>query len=299
MEQIYQELYNKVLAKSYLANKYQVSTKTIENTINGYSEEIANDVIYDTKIAAYRFKNLLPHYIPYKVFFTLLQSSIANKIIKEDFLLIAKVLDVQINIDTPMIETSSLSPLAQKLIKCTTAINYNCILKIDYKGHNKDKEIKYVIPQKITSSSYSYYLYGRYDKKNKENIGGTRSFALTGMYSVSAVEYIKDRKFAISGTGNAYGMIDKENSIILKLYSNAANFFKREGLFQEDVYDFITEEADGSVMMKMYYNNLDEVVVLLQRWMPLIDIQDHSLVAKEIYAKISENYNLLISQEVR
>ena len=262
MTQIYEELYTKVLSKTYLANRYQVSTKTIENTVNSYLKEIPNDIVYDTKIAAYRFKNLLPQYIPYKVFIALFESSIANKIIKEDFLIIAKTISVQLNSDVGMIETESLSPLAQKLIMCTIAIKHNCILQIDYKGHKKDKQVKFVIPQKVTSTAYSYYLYGIYDKKNGVNIGESRSFALTGMYSITPVEYIKDQKFSIAGVGNAYGMIDKESSIMLRLYGNAANFFKREGLFQEDIYDFVTEEADGSVLMKMYYNNLDEVVHL-------------------------------------
>ncbi len=299
MEQIYEELYSKVLAKEYLSSKHKVSTKTIENTINGYLKETPNDIVYDTKIAAYRFKNLLPHYIPYRVFFILFESSIANKIIKEDFLLIGKVLNVQLNSNTPMIETSALSPLAQKLIKCTIAIKQNSILQIDYKGHKKDNQTKLVIPHKITSMAYSYYLYGIYDKANRENIGESRSFALTGMGSISSFKYIKDQKFAIGGVGNAYGMIDKENYIILRLQGNAANFFKREGLFQEDIYDFITEEADGSVLMKMYYSHLDEVVHLLQRWMPLIEIQDSSLVTKEVYEKISENYNKLVLKEKR
>jgi len=294
MKQIYEELYSKVLAKEYLATKHKVSTKTIENTINGYLKETPEDIVYDTKIAAYRFKNLLPHYIPYKVFFIYFESSIANKIIKEDFVFIGKVLNIQLDSNFPMIETASLSPLAQKLIKCTIAIKHNALLQIEYKGHKKDKQIKFVIPHKVTSTAYSYYLYGIYDKTNKENIGESRSFALTGMGSITPVKYVKDQKFDIGGVGNAYGMIDKENYTMLKLEGNAANFFKREGLFQEDIYDFVTEEADGSVIVKMYYSHLDEVVHLLQRWMPLIEINDSSTVTKKIYEKISENYRKLI-----
>ena len=297
MEKIYEALYSKVLGKAYLAKEYEVSTKTIENTINNYSTEYPDDIIYDTKIAAYRFKNLLPLHIPYKVFFILFESSVANKIIKQDFLIIGKFLNSQPNISIPMINTSSLSPLAQKLIKCTIAINQNCILEIDYKGHKKDKEIKFVIPQKITSTSFSYYLYAKYDKRNKKDIGESRSFALAGIHSIDPIEYIKDKKFAISGVGNAYGMIDKDKFIILNLQAIPANFFKREGLFQEDNYDFITEEADGTIMMKMYYNYSNEVVSLLQKWMPLIRIQDEPIITKEIYRKISENYNHLLHGE--
>jgi len=193
-----------------------------------------------------------------------------------------------------MIETSSLSPLAQKLIQCTIAIGHNCILKIDYKRHKKDREIKYVIPHKITSTGFSYYLYCTYDKRNKENIRESRSLALTGIYSISPVEYIKNQTFAINGVGNAYGLINKEKFIMLKLQSTPANFFKREGLFQEDNYSFVTEEADGTIMMKMYYNNINEVVSLLQKWMPLISIHDHPVLSKEIYDKISENYSQLM-----
>jgi len=294
MEKIYEELYNKVLSKAYLAKKHEVSTKTIENTIISYSKEFPDDVIYDTKIAAYRFKSLLPLYIPYKVFFTLFGNSVANKIIKQDFLIIGKILNSQPSISISMIKTSSLSPLAQKLIKCTVAINQNCILEIDYKGHKKDKEVKFVIPQKITSTAFSYYLYGMYDKRNKKDIGASRSFALTGISSVSPIEYIKDKKFALSGVGNAYGMINKDKFIILKLQTIPASFFKREGLFQEDNYDFITEEPDGTIMMKMYYNYSNEVVSLLQKWMPLISIQDEPIITKEVYNKISENYNQLL-----
>ncbi len=294
MEQIYEELYSKVLTKEYLAKKYKVSTKTIENTIIKYSGETPDDINYDTKISAYRFKNLLPNHIPYKVFFNLFEDSIANKIIKQDFLIISKALNIHSNINIPMIETASLSPLAQKLIKCTVAISHNCILEIGYKGHKKDKEIKYVIPQKIISSGFSYYLYGIYDKRNKKNVRESRSLALSGMDSISPVEYSKDQTFAIDGAGNAYGMISKDKFVMLKLQTTPANFFKREGLFQEDNYDFVTEEVDGTIMMKMYYNYSNEVVSLLQKWMPLISIQDESIVTKEIYDKISENYNQLL-----
>lgn len=294
MEKIYDELYNGVLSKTYLAKKHDVSTKTIENTIITYSKETPDDIIYDTKIAAYRFKNLLPTYIPYQLFFTLFESSIANKTIKQDFLIIGKFLNKKGNTNMPMIKTSSLSPLAQKLIKCAIGINQNCILEIDYKGHKKDREIKFVIPQKITSTAFSYYLYGSYDKRNEKDVGQSRSLALTGIYSISPIEYIKGQKFAISGIGNAYGIINKDKFVMLKLQTSSANFFKREGLFQEDNYDFVTEEADGSIMMKMYYNSPSEIVSLLQKWMPLISIQDETTITKEVYGKISENYKQLI-----
>jgi len=51
MEQIYQDLYSKVLTKSYLADEHQVSTKTIENRISILKN--SQSLLIDKKDATY------------------------------------------------------------------------------------------------------------------------------------------------------------------------------------------------------------------------------------------------------
>ena len=293
MMDIYKGIYQAPQPKQHLAKKYNVTVKTIENTILKYSNNFPNDIVYDTRLTAYRFKNLLPKYIPYNIFYNLFQNSITNKIIKNDFLIASKIIEHEIDEKSIMIKTGSLSSLAQKIIQCTIAINNSCVIQVSYKGHNKDMEEKYIIPRKISSSGFVYYLYAEYEKRNNKNIGEGRSFSLSAVSTIAPVEYIKDSHFEISSTTNAFGVINKSQLVLLKLESNAASFFKREGLLQEDNYDFVSEETDGSIVIKMYYSNLNEVVSLIQRWMPLIAIQDSPSITKEIYDKISENYNLL------
>jgi len=293
IKHIYRELYKMPRKKKYLAELFDVNPKTIENTINKYPE----DIILDKELTAYRFNTLLPKYIPHDIFFTLFQGSIGNEIIKNDFLSLSKMITKEESMNLPMIPTQQLSDLAQKIIMSEVAINSNCIVALDYLGNSKPLEKKYIRPHKIIATGFTYYLYVSYDSKNEENIGAYRSLAFNGMHSLSPVKYLKEETFLMEGSGNAYGLIGKEKDITLKLESSSANYFKREGQFNKDNFDFISEEIDGSVIMKMYYNNLQEVVKLIQSWMPLISIRDNERITNEVYETIIKNTKALTTKE--
>ena len=289
---IYRELYKGAQKKKALAELCDVTPKTIENTISKHED----DIVMDKTLGAYRFKNLLPKYIPHDVFFQLFKESIANEILKNDFAHLSQLIK-QKDLDIPMIPTKGLSPLAQKIIMAEVAINTNCIVKLDYLGNSKPLETKYIKPHKIISTGATYYLYVSYAQQNEENIGAYRSLAFNGMHNLEAVAYLKNESFRVDGIGNAYGLITKEKSITLKLEAASANYFKREGLFTKENYDFISEEIDGSVIMKMYYNNIQEVVKLIQSWMPLITIKDNSEITQSVYDTIAQNTERLISHK--
>ncbi|HIQ27082.1 MAG TPA: WYL domain-containing protein [Sulfurovum sp.] len=176
------------------------------------------------------------------------------------------------------------------------AINSNCIVQLDYLGNSKPLEKKYIKPHKIIATGFTYYLYVSYDSRNQENIGAFRSLAFNGMHSLSPLEYLKNETFLMEGSGNAFGLISKEKSITLKLEAASANYFKREGQFNKENFDFISEEIDGSVIMKMYYNNIQEVVKLIQSWMPLISVHDNETITDEVYRTILENAKRLTKE---
>jgi hypothetical protein len=289
IKKIYHELYEAPRSKEYFAKLFDVSTKTIENTINNCK----NDITYDKKLSSYRFINLLPKYISHESFFKLFQSSIGNNVIKNDFIDIGKTIN-QAEADFPMINTSTLSDLAQKIILCDIAIKHNCILKINYTGNSKSREIKYIRPHTIISTGFTYYLYCSYDEINKKDIGEFRSLGFNGMAEVMPYEYIKDVKFRIEQTGNAYGLYERDRFVTLKLMPYCASFFKREGLLQKENFDFLVEDQDGSIHINMYYNNIQEIISLLQQWMPQISIQKNLDLKKEIYSKIQSNFEKLI-----
>lgn len=289
IKKIYHELYKAPRSKEYLALLFKVTIKTIENTINNYQ----NDILYDKKLGKYRFVNLLPMYISYESFFKLFQNSIGNNIIKNDFIDIGKTIN-QAETDFPMIDTSTLSDLAQKIILCDIAIKHNCILKINYTGNSKPKEIKYIRPHTIIPTGFTYYLYCSYDEINKKDIGEYRSLGFNGMAEIIPYEYIKDDIFKIEKMGNAYGLYEKDRFVTLKLMPYCASFFKREGLLQKENFDFLIENSDNSILVNMYYNNNQEIISLLQQWMPQISIQKNLELKKEIYSKIQSNFEKLI-----
>ena len=291
IKQIYSELYKEPKKKKELAELFKVTTKTIENTISRYSEEI----ILDKELGKYRFKNLLPLYIPHDIFFHLFQNSISNEIIKNDYFNFSKLINDTENINFPMLETQGLSRLAQKIIMAEVAINSNCIIKLEYLGNSKPMETKYIRPHKIITDQSTYYLYISYDDRNEENIGSFRSLAFNGMHNFIPVAYMKNKVFRIKGIGNAYGLITKEKYITLKLASASANYFKREGQFNKENFDFVSEEIDGSIIVKMYYSNIQEVVKLIQSWMPLISIYDTVEITQKVYDTINENTKRLTS----
>lgn len=250
------------------------------------------EVVYDKKLSGYRFASLLPKYIPHNLLIELLQNSISNETAKQDFLRVSEMLR-QEPLSLPMIPTEAMSPMTKKLIMLEIAIHSNCVVEISYTGNDKSKEKKYVRPHRINTSDNSYYLYGSYDKKNKVNVGEYRSFAINSIHEIHPMEWIKGETFFIEREGNAYGIITKEKSVMLKLTGNSANYFKRERQFSKAQFDFVSEEPDGSVLMKMYYNNLQEVVKLVQQWMPFIAVEEGCPKRDEIYTAIKNNIHLL------
>jgi hypothetical protein len=293
IKEIYKVLYTGSKSKSYLAIHFNVTTKTVENTI----AKIADDVVYDKKLSAYRFAKLLPKYIPSNVFLMWIQNSINNEVIKHDFLSFSKFFEHKQDECFNLLPTASLSSMVKKIIQLHIAIVYNASLKMEYRGHNNVVETKYIKPHKINTTLNSYYIYASYDTMNKKDSGEFRSFSLGGILSLESVSYSKEEHYAIEGIGNAYGMISKEQYVTLKLTGKGASYFKREGEFSRAQFDYICEEADGSILMKMYYNNTQEIVQLIQRWIPYIEIHDEGDVKEAAYSEIDRNYLLWKNKE--
>lgn len=286
---IYQEVFQSPCTKDHLANLFNLSTKTIENTITKY----CGDIVYDRKLGAYRFDSLLPKYISFETFFDLFQNSVGNKIIRNDFIEIGKFISGHNQTISSVVDTFLLSPLAQNMIKSKIAINHNCILKIEYSGNSKPLETKYIKPHTIIFTGQIYYLYCSYDNKNKKDVGKNRSMAFNAIHTIEAVEYSKNDSFKKDALGNAYGLYSKDTFVTLKLMPSCAIFFKREGLLTEENFDFISEDLDGSISIKMYYNDSKEIVNLMQQWMPQISIQKNSELKTEVYEKIQANFEIL------
>ena len=280
---IYNQLFKKLSTKQELADLFKVSTKTIENTI-----KTCGDIVYSKKLGSYHFKNLLPNFISYQNYFALFKDSVANPIIKKDFLKIGSSLHNKFN--ETMIDTNQLSELSKKIIKVEIAINHNCILKVEYTGNDKSKEEKYIQPKQIFTGGSIYYLSLVYDKKNKEKVGEERQFAFNGIESIEPIEYTKEALFRSEEEVNAFGSFKNAKTIRLKLQDAAANYFKREGLFETNSFKFLSELSVNEIEIEMRYNYKLEVIKLVQQWLPQITIIDHSEEAKKILKKIKSNY---------
>ena len=75
---------------------------------------------------------------------------------------------------------------------------------------------------------------------------------------------------------------------------NSANYFKREMLFNNDAFEMVDEELEGeSITVKMYFNDIFEVVKLVQQWMPRITIQSSEEIRNEVYKEIENNLEKL------
>jgi len=123
----------------------------------------------------------------------------------------------------------------------------------------------------------------------------TRIDSLIGFFLKSIIsEYLKDEILSIKGKGNAYGMVNKDKHVLLQLAPGAAAYFKRERQFEREEFEFITENFDESVSIKMYYNNTDEIKHLIQGWMPQIKIEKESDLKNKIYAEIQSHCLSLI-----
>lgn len=284
---IYNQLFKKLCTKQELATLFEVSIKTIENTI-----KTCDDIVYSKKLGSYHYKKLLPDFISYQNYFTLFKDSVANPIIQKDFLKIGVSLHNKFN--ETMIETSQLSELSKKIIKVEIAINHNCVLKVVYMGSDKPKEEKYIQPRQIFTNGSVYYLSLIYDKRNKEKVGKERQFAFNGIESIEPVEYLKEITFRSEEEVNAFGSFKNAKTIRLKLQNAASNYFKREGLFETNSFRFLSELSTNEIEAEMRYNYKLEVIKLIQQWLPQITIVNNSDEAKEILEEIKKNYQTFI-----
>jgi len=282
---IYNELFLGLCSKQYLSQKCEVSIKTIENTIKK-----CDDIVYSKKLGAYHFKNLLPEQISYHNYFYLFKDNLSNPILKKDMLNITSQLNSEA--ERIMIDTKILSNLSKKIIRLNIAINHNTVVKVAYQGNNKPKEDKYIQPNQIITVGSIYYLYVTYDTKNKKDIGKKRQLAFNSIEDIEAVEYKKEQTFKTKESGNSFGSFKNASIITLKLQSSVAHFFKREGLFQNPNYKFLSEDSDGTIEMEMRYNNKIEVISLVQEWMPQIMVVNNSSEAEEVVKDIDRNYGL-------
>jgi hypothetical protein len=293
IKKIYKALYSGAeCTKEFLKDYLEVSSiKTVENNIKENDE-----IEYDIKLRKYRFKKLLPKYIPTEIFFDLFNDAIVNKTLKNDFLLF-KNKSFEID-NTNLLLTSELSNMSRKIIMFHLAIKYNCVLKIEYKKANKDLEIKYIRPHSLFSNGYTFYILTTYDTLNKKNINEERTLAINGIGKIEPIEYIKNVEFEQKYDGNAYGKYDNNKFIILNLTNKAANYFKREVLFNDSAFEILNEEFGGeSITVKMYYNEIIEIIKLVQQWLPEITIVNDSIIREEVYTTIKKNAKKLFQDE--
>ena len=102
---------------------------------------------------------------------------------------------------------------------------------------------------------------------------------------------MKDTTFRINKIGNSFGFFEEETKqVTLKLTGRSANFFKREGLFNNPYYRFISEKSNRDIEMIMTYNHKIEVSKLVQQWMPLISVVNDSDDAQKVIDRINKNY---------
>jgi len=284
---IYNELFLQICSKQYLAEKFDVTTKTIENTIKN-----CDDIVYSKKLGAYHFKDLMPFYISYQNYFDLFKENLANPILKKD--MIKSIGSLEEDLNSIMVETELLSELSKKIIRANIAINHQCIIKIDYPREGTPQQDKYIKPKQIITFDAIYYLTFEYDKKNKTKGLEERPFAFNGIHSIEEVEYLKDAEsFRTNHIGNSFGTVDEaDKKVTLKLHGHASYFFMREGLFESPYYKFIKADSRGNrLTMEMIYNDEIEVSKLVQQWMPLIFVVNDSADAQKVIERIKRNYN--------
>lgn len=300
--QILKELYHVPTGKEKLAELLDVkTTKTIENNILKYNKmenTTDKEIIYDMNLRKYRFNVSLPSFIPSNIIFTYISKHINNTYIKDDFIDVLNYVteDTKDKCDTTLIMTQKLSPLLQKIIQIELALKYNMSIKMDYLGNRGEIEIKYINPHHIYFSGYTHYLYASYHEDNIVNIGDMRTFSLNGIMSL-AFHQLENEILPKKVIGNAWGEFN--NSIVLHISGSAAIYFRRENIFNDSQFYLISLEDDNSLIVKMFYKNENDIINLMQKWMPYITIHKHSDVSDRIYQKIKENYvDLTIQREV-
>lgn len=287
LKKILIELYQKTASKDELMTLLNVSQKTIENDISWYNTEINEDIKYDRKLGKYRFDTLLPKKISAYTILQFLKNSIGNSILNDDYKEIIAYIDTN---DISIIDTDRLSPLLKNIIMVQVSFVINAILKIEYIGLKQKIETKWVRPRTLINVGNSYYLNALYDDENPSNAGQERSFSLSGIQSMEIFKIEDKETLHKDEEGNAWGLYKKDQYTTLKLRDNAASFFKREKMTNKKPFEFVSEEPDGSVLVKMFYNKEQEIVQIIQKWMPYITLLKNTELSKSIYTKIKENF---------
>lgn len=284
VKEIYIKLYedSAFCTKENLANYFGVTLKTIENSLNAVSE-----IEYDKKLKKYRFSNLLPSYIPYRIYYDIFKDAISNEDLKKDFFIIDKFYYQD---DIFMIETAQLSQFSQKVIIFYLAINNNSILKVEYTGNSKAKEIKYIQPNTLFSTGFDYCSFITYDERNIKDVGETRTFKFSNIGNITLVEYSTNKIFKQDKKGNVYGEYKKDKYVTLIFDRVSGDFFKSSKIFNKQEYEVVVGIDSENIIVKMYYNHLDgEVVKLIQQWMPHIKIHTEEPLKETIESKIKHN----------
>lgn len=295
VKDIYLKLYENSISctKDKLSEEFDVTTKTIENTLKPH----ADDIVYDKQLRRYRFNNLLPKYIPYKIFFNLFKDSINNKFLREDFFTIDNLINKTNELF--MIETNKLSDISKRIIMINTAINDNCVIEITYTSIGKETEQKTMEPHKIFSDNFNYYFYATYNHRHYKDVGVTKTFNFNskGMGDIKPIEYLHNTILKKDIKGNKYGEFSKMDNIILIFDKISGSFYKNSGLFDKPEYEVILGLDSNNVTVKMHYGDLEkEVVKTIQQWMPHIKVHNDDPKKEEVNEIIEKNFKLLLNK---
>lgn len=304
---ILEKLYTEPISKEDLAVLFDLNnTRSIENYITDLNQFIqeetislnnlstlididGKEIIYDRALKKYRFNTLLPTFIPYKTLLSYLGENISNAILNDDFKSLNEFLNKQNSLnDLTLIKSSALSSLLQKIIQIKLALKLNYSIKIEYKKFNQTAT-KYINPHSLIISEGIHYLYTTYHEDNISDIGESRNFSLSGIVSISVHKKSLEKLFQ-NIKGNAWGTYNEEKFVLLRLKNKAAIFYKREGLLQSNALSFVNEEPDGSIQIKMYYSNEQEIINFIQKWMPYATISKDTELKEKIYNQIKQNY---------
>lgn len=280
------ELYDLILespkSKEELSNYFNVTTKTIEN-----KTKTLDDITYNKKISQYTTTNLLPAHITYKFFTDIILMNIENVSLNNDF---KSIQNKNINTVNYLLDTKDLSETAKIIIMLQLAIKHNCIISFNYKGNSKGIEKKFVKPTQIISSNNKYYLYGIYDKKNKSDIGESRTFDITSITTIEPYEYKKNEVFKTSYNGNAFGKYSNKKFALLTFSNEAANYIKRERP-KSMHYEILKETFGGEgVEVKYYYVSEKELLRLIKSWIPHVKFTHNDVLKHKIISLINDDY---------
>jgi len=285
---LYDLIPRRLFSKNELAAKLGVTTKTIENKI-----KLTNgDIVYRQKLGAYHFASTLPKMISLKFLFEIISNSIENVDLSHDL----KILSAFSKNTNTLIETSTLSEILQTLVSLQIAINHNLVLSINYIGNDNINKNKIIQPNQIIYSNNKHYLYITYDKKNKKNIGEKRTLFINSISNIKKERYEQNSTFQTNYRGNAFGKYLNDKYAELVFCDAAARYIKREHI-QSMHYEIIKEDFSGNkVFVKYYYNNILELILLLQTWMPSVYFVKNDEFAKDIYKKIENNFQTVLKR---